>query len=70
MSPDINPIENVWHLLKMLLQKKKIGNYRSLVAAINREWKALPKELAGRLSATMKNRVSEVIDRNEDFILH
>jgi transposase len=69
-SPDINPIENVWHLLKMQLQKKNRRNYRSLVLAINREWRALPVELAGRLVETMKNRVSEVIERDGDYILH
>lgn len=70
MSPDINPIENVWHLLKMPLRKKKLRNYRSLVAAIHREWKALPVDLAGRLVQTMKNRISEVIENKGDFILH
>ena len=35
MSPDINPIENVWHLLKMSLQKRKLTTCRSLKAAIH-----------------------------------
>ena len=70
MSPDINPIENVWHLLKMSLQKRKLTTCRSLTAAIHREWKALPVELAGRLVETMKNRLFEVIEKKGDFILH
>ena len=37
MSPDINPIENVWQLLKMRLGKKKCRNYRSMVLEIKRE---------------------------------
>lgn len=68
-SPDLNPIENVWEILKMRL-KKKLGTYGSLVSAIKREWKELSKELAMRLVQGMKNRVSDVIESQGDFILH
>ena len=69
MSPDLAPIENVWQLLKMKLRRKKLKTYQSLVGAIKREWKTLPLELATKLVASMKNRLSEVVESQGDFIM-
>jgi len=70
MSPDINPIENVWKLLKMNLANKNLRTYKSLVSAIKKEWKAFPKDLTTNLVRSMKNRVSDVISNNGDFIMY
>jgi transposase len=69
MSPDLAPIENVWQLLKMNLRKKIFTTYQSLVSAIKRKWKAPPPALAIKLVDSMKNRISEVVESNGDFIL-
>jgi len=69
MSPDLAPIENVWQLLKMKIRKKNLSTYQSLVSAIKREWKSLPRELAVKLVHSMNNRISEVIESHGDFIL-
>ena len=69
-SPDISPIENVRKILKLQMQKEKLETYRTLVSAIKRECKELSKELAMRLAQSMKNRVSDVIESQGDFILH
>ena len=70
MSPDVAPIENVWHILKMKLRKKKFTTYQSMVSAIKQEWKALLKDLSLNLIHRMKNRIFEVIESHSDFILH
>lgn len=70
MSPDIAPIENVWQLIKMKLRKKKLTTYKSLVSAIKREWKLLFSDLAIKLAHSMNNRIPEVIESADDFILH
>ena len=57
MLPDLEPIEDVWQLLKINLRRKKVGSYRSLVSAIKREWKSLPSELAIKLVHGMNNRI-------------
>ena len=45
MSPDLNPIENVWKLLKMNLARKHLRTYKSLVSRIKKEWNTFPKDL-------------------------
>ena len=58
MSSDLNPIENIWKLLKMNLARKNLRTYKSLVSAIKKEWKAFPKNLTINLVRSMKNRIS------------
>jgi transposase len=70
MSPDLNPIENVWKLLKVNLGKKHLRTYKSLVSAIKKEWKAFPMDLTTNLVRSMKNRISDVIVSKGDFIMY
>ena len=37
ISPDLNPIEKVWKLLKMNLARKDLRTYKSLVLGIKKE---------------------------------
>lgn len=69
-SPELAPMENVWHILKMNLRKKNLKTYRSLVLAIKREWNKLPTELALKLSQSMKTRISELVANQGDFIMY
>jgi transposase len=69
-SPDVNPIENVWKLVKTSLEKKKLKTPRALAHAIKKQWKTLPPELAVNLVNSMKNRVYDVIESKGDFILY
>ena len=61
MSPDLNPIENMWKLLKINLARKNFRTYKSLVSGIKKEWNAFPKDLATNLTQSTKNRISDVI---------
>ena len=70
MSPDLNPIENVWKLLKMNLAKKNLQTYKALVSAIKKEWKNFPKDLTINLVRSMENRISDVISNKGDFIMY
>ena len=70
MSPDLNPTENVWKLLKMNLARKNFRIYKSLVSGIKKEWNAFPKDLATNLVQSMKNCISDVITNNDDFIVY
>ncbi len=68
MSPDVNPIENLWEMVRKPLEKKLFKKRESLENAIKRQWKALPKKLAVKLVESMENRVSELIERKGAFL--
>lgn len=49
-SPDANPIENVWSLMKTKLKGKKIHTTKQLTLALKRIWSDLSLEYAQKLS--------------------
>lgn len=70
MSPDQNPIENVWRLLKIKIAKKKIRSLTGLKIQLTREWNRLPSELATNLVRSMKNRVESLIEAEGDYTMY
>jgi transposase len=70
MSPDQNPIENVWQLLKIKISKKKIKTTRRLRAELAKEWNRLPVQLAKNLVGSMDRRVSALIESRGDFTMY
>ena len=58
MSPDQNPIENVWQLLKIKISKKKINTTKGLKGELRKEWNRLSNQLAENLVNSMKRRVA------------
>lgn len=62
-SPDLNPIENLWAIVK-----KRLGNYRTapsnmdeLWSRVQTEWRSIPKEIIENLVESMPRRVKSVI---------
>lgn len=50
-SPDLNPIENVWAILKDAIQKRRIRprTVQDMMVALNEEWQAIRVEFLTRL---------------------
>jgi transposase len=69
LSPDINPVENLWSFLKVKVAQRRPKTLEDLVNAIKNEWNELPSELAYNLMNSMENRVQSVIDSGGDYIL-
>lgn len=67
-SPDCNPIENVWALMKMKINKQPPTSIKNFVARIKKEWKNLPVEFAENLVDSMEKRVQLLIERKGDYI--
>lgn len=61
-SPDLNPIENLWSRLKVLVARKNPSNKRELIASIIQAWYHVitPDELR-RLVHSMPRRIEAVI---------
>lgn len=62
-SPDLNPIENLWSLMKNRLQSIDTSSVTKLKAAILKVWEELPSELIHNLADSVPRRAQEVILR-------
>ena len=67
-SPDLNPIENVWALLKKRVAELEPSNLTQLQKNIKLVWKNLAPNLAQSLTRSMSDRINQVIDREGDSI--
>jgi hypothetical protein len=70
LSPDINPIENLWSLLTVKVAQRRPTTHTGLVDAIKDEWRELPNELVFNLVNSIKSRVQAVIASSGDYTLY
>lgn len=65
-SPDLNPIENVWSLLKKRVRRelKPSDNLSDLECLLRREWNRLNQEKIDRTILSMPRRVRSVIEKS------
>ena len=69
-SPDLNPIENVWAVMKVRVAQRKPQNLDALKRIIREEWKRLTPEFSTALVSSMKKRISAVIESSGDYTLY
>lgn len=62
-SPDLNPIENLWGIIKRKLQSTEFDNVAEWRQAINEEWERISDQTLESLINSMKNRVQQCLDR-------
>uniref|UniRef100_A0A3B5Q0B9 Transposase n=2 Tax=Xiphophorus maculatus TaxID=8083 RepID=A0A3B5Q0B9_XIPMA len=60
-SPDLNPIEHAFHLLKSRLRTERPTNKQDLKAAAVKAWQSIKKEETQRLVMSMGSRLKAVI---------
>jgi transposase len=61
-SPDLNPIENLWHEVKMsVCRKPKPSNLNDLKILVKQAWCDIPPETCRRLVDSMPDRVAACI---------
>lgn len=66
-SPDANPIENVWALMKLKLREKQIWTLKRLVREIKLIWRSLSLDYAIKLVESMPRRLQSIIDNGGDW---
>jgi transposase len=68
-SPDLNPIEKVWHLMKNYLQDNypEVMKYDQLRAAIKDAWDKVGRHEFEELIKSMKDRCQAIIDAEGRF---
>jgi len=69
-SPDLNPIENVWAILKLNVRKPRPSSPKQLIRYIREEWKGLTPEYAQVLVSSMPRRIKAVIPAKGDYIMY
>lgn len=60
-SPDLNPIENLWDIVKRKLRDARPNTLDELKAAIEASWASITPQQCHRLIASMPRRIEAVI---------
>ncbi len=60
-SPDLNPIENLWGIVKRNMRDTRLNNADDLKAAIKATWASITPEQCHRLIASMPRCIDAVI---------
>jgi hypothetical protein len=66
-SPDANPIENVWGIMKSHLAGKRIFTLKQLSYQIKKIWNSLSTEYAETLVESMPRRCQAILDNDGDY---
>jgi len=69
-SPDLNPIENMWYIVKNNVEKRMPRNINELKQFMTEEWDAVPEATVQNLISSMKKRCEFVLEKNGDRILY
>ena len=64
MSPDLNPIEHLWGILKWKVEVCKVSNIFQLRDVVMEEWKSIPVATCEALVNSMPRRVKAVLDND------
>jgi transposase len=67
-SPDLNPLENLWSLVKKNVEKRMPRNLNELESFMVEEWQQIPNSTLNSLVKSMKNRCELVLKNNGDYI--
>ncbi len=64
MSPDLNPIEHLWGILKWKVDERKVSNIHQLCDVVMDEWKRTPEATCEALVNSMPKWVKAVLENN------
>lgn len=67
-SPDLNPIENIWSILKSQVYKRKPRTKRELEDFIFEEWENLDEDMVARVAESFNSRLEKVVERHGGVI--
>ncbi|KAI6652940.1 Transposable element tc3 transposase [Oopsacas minuta] len=68
-SPDLNPIENLWSILKdSVSQMENVTKLDHLISQAKKAWESIDPKILENLVASMPNRIRSVIECDGDYI--
>ena len=62
-SPDLNPIENLWSILKRQVRERDTSTIPKLEAAIYDAWRNIDKSILSNLASSIPKRLRMVVAR-------
>ncbi len=62
MSPDLNPIEHLWGILKQKVEERKVSNIHQLCDVVMEEWKRTPVATCEALVNSMSKRAKAALE--------
>ncbi len=65
-SPDLNPIENLWGIVKRKMRNKRPKNADELKATVKETWASIPPQQCHKLIISMPRRIEAVIKAKGD----
>ena len=65
-SPDLNPIENLWSIVKHNVEKRMPKGQTELKKFMKEEWEKIPNSTLSNLVDSMKRRCELIIEKNGD----
>ncbi len=60
-SPDLNPIENLWGIVKRKMRDTRPNNADELKATVKETWASIPPQQCHKLITSMQRRIEAVI---------
>jgi transposase len=67
-SPDLNPIENLWAIIKSKVERRMPKNLDDLENFMVEEWENIPENVLINLSHSMRRRCELIIENNGERI--
>ncbi|KAK5860518.1 hypothetical protein PBY51_021987 [Eleginops maclovinus] len=64
MSPDLNPVEHLWGLLRRRVEEHKVSDIHQLCDVVMEEWKRVPVATCEALLNSVPRRVQAVLENN------
>ncbi len=64
-SPDLSPIENIWHIIKWNIRQRQPQTLQQLETYIRQEWDQIPTLRLQKLIISMPRRLQTVLKRGD-----
>ncbi len=65
-SPDLSPIENIWHIIKLKIRQRQPITLQQLETYIRQEWDQIPTPKLQKLITSMPRRLQTVLKKRGD----
>ncbi len=65
-SPDLSPIENIWHIIKRKIRQRRPRTLQQMETYIRQEWDHIPTPKLQKLITSMPRRLQTVLKRRGD----